>query len=264
MPNLRLQNKTILITGATSGLGRALAVELARRGNRIVVTGRRAELLDTLATEITAAGSECMTANVDAADTDAVARHLAEVFDAWGTVDVAVLNAGGGNGLVMGAPGTNAAAVLDMMRKNYTTFVNYLCPLIDHMRQRGGTIAYTGSPAGMFGLPRSGPYSAAKAAGRVLLDSARIELADTPIRFVALYPGFTYTEGLNPAEVPSPALIIQPERAVREMLGAIERGVDHHIFPRRIAWPIRLGRMLPEPMRRALLRLAAPPQQLGP
>ncbi len=257
MPRIALRDRTILITGATSGLGRGLALELARGGNRLVVTGRREALLESLAVEVRARGSVCVSALVDASDTEAVARHLDQAIAEVGPIDVAILNAGGGAVNVLGAPETSAGVVLDVMTKNYATFVNYLCPLIEHMRERGGTIAYTGSPAGMFGLPKSGPYSAAKAAGRVLLDAARIELAHTPLRFVALYPGFTYTEGLDASEVPSPALIIQPERAVREMLWAIECGREHHIFPRRIAWPTRLARMLPEPLRRWILRVAA-------
>lgn len=256
MARQSLQNQTILITGATSGLGRALALALASGNNRLIVTGRRAALLDSLAKEIEAKGSRCLTASVDATDTVAVARHLQDVMAEVGRIDIAVLNAGGSHPHVLGTPGVDAAAILDNMAKNYGSMVNYLCPLIDHMRTTGGTIAYTSSPAGMFGLPKSGGYSAAKAAGRVLFDTARIELAKTPIAFVALYPGFTYTESMSGEDVPIKALIIQPERAVREMLWAIEHKRDHHIFPKRIAWPIRLGRLLPEPVRRWILQRA--------
>jgi short-subunit dehydrogenase len=122
------------------------------------------------------------------------------------------------------------------------------------MKERGGTIAYTGSPAGTFGLPKSGPYSAAKAAGRTLFDTCRIELAHTPIRFVALYPGFTYTDSLDADEVPVKALIIDKERAVREMVRAIEHGTDHAMFPKRIAWPVRAASLLPESVRRQILK----------
>ncbi|MFT5432247.1 MAG: short-subunit dehydrogenase [Myxococcota bacterium] len=139
------------------------------------------------------------------------------------------------------------------MRKNYDTLVNFLCPAIALMKERGGTIAFTGSPAGYFGLPKSGPYSAAKAAVRVLIDSARIELADSKLRLVALYPGFTHTEGLNPDDVPVKSLIINKDRAAREMLGAIEKQRSHHMFPKRIKFLIGLGRLLPEPLRRRLL-----------
>jgi short-subunit dehydrogenase len=150
----------------------------------------------------------------------------------------------------------SAERVLGEMRTNYDTFVNYLCPLIAQMKERGGTIAYTGSPAGYLGLPKSGPYSAAKAAGRILMDTCRIELARTPVKLVALYPGFTYTEGLDADAIPIKALIIKKDRAVREMIGAIERGKAHHLFPKRIALLIALARVLPEPVRRWVLSRA--------
>jgi NADP-dependent 3-hydroxy acid dehydrogenase YdfG len=69
------------------------------------------------------------------------------------------------------------------------TVVNFLCPLISHVRDVGGTIATTSSPAGFFGLPKSSPYSASKAATRILFGSCRVELAHTPLRFVTLFPG---------------------------------------------------------------------------
>lgn len=252
---MKLQHKTILITGATSGLGRGMALALAGGQNVLVVTGRREALLQTLKTEIEARGSRCITAAVDATDTKAVAAHLADVFAEVGRIDVAILNAGGSKPHVLGTADASAEELLGNMARNYGSLVNYLCPLIDHMRDRGGTIAYTSSPAGFFGLPKSGGYSAAKAAGRTLLDAARIELGQSGIHFVTLYPGFTYTESMDPDAVPFKWLILQPERAVREMLWAIETGRSHHVFPRRIAWPIRFGRLLPEPLRRRLLQL---------
>jgi len=192
---------------------------------------------------------------VDATDREAVARQLEAAIAAVGPIDVALLNVGGSPVHVMGGRNGDAASVVDTMRKNYDALVHYLCPLIDHMRVRGGTIAYTGSPAGMFALPKSGPYSAAKAAGRILMDACRIELAQTPIRFVTLYPGFTDTEGLAAEEVPSPALIIPLERAVDEVLWAIETGRSAHMFPKRIRYAIAVARWLPERWLRAVLRL---------
>ncbi len=253
---MELTGKTIVITGASSGLGRGLALALSTRSNRLVVTARRGELLETLAAEIRANGSQALVRVNDATDSADCQRVVDETVTHFGPIDLAVLNVGGSPGVVMGE--TSVDTVLGLMRLNYDSLVNYLVPLIAVMRDRGGNIAHTSSPAGMFGLPKSGPYSAAKAAGRLLLDTCRIELAHTPLRFVSLYPGFTATEGLKTEEVPSPRLIISKDRAVKEMLWAIERERSHHIFPKRIAWPIRLGRMLPEPMRRWVLQRAVP------
>jgi short-subunit dehydrogenase len=252
---MQLANKTVLITGASSGLGRALAVDLAKRGNAIIATARREALLLELKKEIEATGGRCLAIAVDSVVTADAAAVIQKGTEAFGPIDVAILNAGGGKPTNMAR--TSVERVLDQMRMNFDTFVNYLCPLITLMKERGGTIAYTGSPAGDFGLPKSGPYSAAKAAGRVLMDSCRIELARTPIKLVAMYPGFTYTEGLDADSVPVKSLIITKDRAVREMIRAIERGRAHAMFPKRIAILMALGRLLPEPFRRWLLARAA-------
>lgn len=248
---MELSGKTVLITGASSGLGRGLAVALAARGNTIVATARRADRLAELRREIADRGGRCVDLPGDAADPADVARVLDAVRREVGAVDVAVLNAGGGRPLRM--VGASSAEVLAVMRTNYDTFANYLLPLLSEMRGRPGVIAYTGSPAGYFGLPMSGAYSAAKAAGRTLFDACRLELAGSPLKLVALYPGFTRTEGLDVDAVPVPALVIECDRAVREMISAIERERSHHMFPRRIAALMTLARAMPEPLRRRVL-----------
>lgn len=247
----RITGQTVLITGASSGLGRELALRLSHHDNHLVVTARREALLESLASEVRGNGSRCTVVPADATDPAAVQRVLDAAFDTGG-VDVAVLNAGGG--VAMRMDEAKAEDVLWIMRVNYDTLVLFLSPLIAHMKARGrGTIAYTGSPAGTFGLPKSGPYSAAKAAGRVLMESARIETRGTGIQLVSLYPGFTYTDALDPDDVPVKALIIDKERAAREMHRAIERGWSNHMFPKRIAWLIGLAKQLPEWLRVAIL-----------
>jgi short-subunit dehydrogenase len=249
---MKIENKTVLITGASSGLGREVALSLAKRNNNLIVTARRDALLQTLKAEIEALGSRCLAVAADSIDTAQAANVIEAGIRAFGRIDVALLNAGGGKALFV-TQGT-VAEILNQMRTNYDTLVNYLYPLIDHMKERGGgTIAYTSSPAGYFGLPKAGPYSAAKAAGRTLFDSTRMELAKTPVKLVALYPGFTYTEGMDANEVPVKALIIERDRAAREMIAAMEAGKTHHMFPKRIVLLMSLARLLPEPVRRRVL-----------
>jgi len=237
------QGKTVLITGASSGLGRGVALHAAAHGAHIVATARRAPLLETLKEEVEALGVRCEVVPADATDPVQAQRVLDRAIQTFGRVDVALLNAGGGSALVMGE--TTTEAVIWDMRVNYDTAVNFLCPLIAHMKDVGGTIATTSSPAGFFGLPKSGPYSASKAATRILFDSCRVELAHTPLRFVTLFPGFAYTDGINPEDIPVQALIITKERAVREMVWAIEVGKERHMFPKRIRWLITLAGFMP-------------------
>ena len=250
-----ITDPVVLVTGASSGLGRELALRYGRRRCALVITARREERLREVAAEIEASGGRALVCPADATDTEACAAVVAAAVAEFGGIDIAILNAGGGTTYDMGS--ATAEQVLGTMRTNYDTFVNFLCPVIAHMKPRGaGTIAYTGSPAGYFGLPKSGPYSAAKAAGRVLFDTCRIELADTGIRLVALYPGFTDTEGLRAEDVPVKSLIISSERAGGQMIRAIERGTAHTMFPKRISFLMALARVLPEPIRRRILRVA--------
>ena len=250
---MELTGKNVLITGASSGLGRSIALELARRGNKVAVTARREKLLEEISKEIESIGGRCVVCAADSIVTQQSLKVVETVLTAFGHIDLAILNAGGG--VAMSMAEATSVDVLGLMRTNYDTLVNYLCPMIEHMKSRGGVIAYTGSPVGYFGLPKSGPYSAAKAAGRNLIDTCRIELAKSNVRFVAMYPGFTYTDGLDPNDVPVKALIINTDRAVKEMIYAIEREIPHHIFPKRIKFLITLARLIPEPGRRTLLSL---------
>jgi len=255
VPVPTIRDQTILITGASSGLGHGLALALAGHHNRFVLTARRKERLDALAAQLEARGSQALVVPADALDRDACENVLQQAISTFGHIDVAVLNAGGGTAMSMSTATTEQ--VLGIMRLNYDTVVHFLCPLIAHMKPRGqGLLAVTGSPAGFFGLPKSGPYSAAKAAVRLLIDTCRIELAGTGIDLVALYPGFTHTDALDPEDVPTKALIIDVDRAVAEMKWALERRRSHHLFPNRIAWLITLARWLPEPVRRFILRRA--------
>jgi short-subunit dehydrogenase len=248
---MKLVEKTVMITGASSGLGRAIALELSRRENNIIATARREHLLITLKEKIEAQGSQCISIAADATDREQVREVINAGVEAFKKIDVAILNAGGGTGVSMA--NTSPEVLIKQMRKNYDTLVKFLCPLIDHMKKSGGTIAYTSSPAGYFGLPKSGPYGAAKSAGRYLFDTCRIELANSPIKFVTLLPGFTYTEGFKSDDVPFKALIIKKERAVREMIYAIEHDKTNYIFPKRIKLLIAIGQILPEPIRRKIL-----------
>lgn len=243
---MKLFDKTILVTGASSGIGRAVALSLGQRGNRLIVTARRKELLDSLAKQITDADGQCLAIAADALDENDAAAVVGEAIEKFGTIDAALLNVGDGPPLDM--RDVDAVSVTDNMRLNYDTLVNFLTPLIAQMkRQNDGLISHTNSLAGFLGLPQQGPYSAAKSACRILMDTCRIELADHNIRFVSVHPGFIATERVAEDGIPAP-LEISEETAAKHIIYAMEKEKRDYLFPSSLRWLIRLARILPKPV----------------
>jgi NADP-dependent 3-hydroxy acid dehydrogenase YdfG len=243
---VKLQQKTILVTGASSGIGRAVAVLLGQQANRLIVTARRKELLDSLAQEITDAGGQCLAIEADALNAEEAAAVVRQAVAKFGTIDAALLNIGDGPPFNMAEE--EAVAVTDNMRLNYDTLVHYLTPLIAQMKtQNHGLIAHTNSLAGFLGLPQQGPYSAAKAACRILMDTCRVELANHNIRFVSVYPGFVATDRVAADGIPAP-LEISEQAAAKHIIYAMEKEKRDYLFPPSMRWLIRLARVLPKPI----------------
>ncbi|MDW8804966.1 SDR family NAD(P)-dependent oxidoreductase [Streptomyces scabiei] len=252
----RVTDRTVLIVGASSGIGAEVARQLAADGNRLVLTARRAPELARVAQEVRAAGSACLDLVADALDPRAAAEVVAAGAAEFGTIDVALLNAGQGPDMSMDR--VSVADVARIMALNYDTVVNYLVPLIDRMGSQadGGLIAHTNSLAGLMGIPRQGPYSAAKAAARTLIDAARVELAPRGIRFTSIHPGFVATERISGDGLPKPFQISQ-ERAARYVVRALEREPAQAYFPWPTAALVRTLRTLPTPVSAAVLRRLA-------
>ncbi|WP_151477482.1 SDR family NAD(P)-dependent oxidoreductase [Streptomyces albicerus] len=252
----RITDRTVLIVGASSGIGAEVARQLADGANRFVITARRAAALATVAEEIRAAGSACLDIPADALNAQAAADVVAAAVTEYGSVDVALLNAGQGPDMSMDR--VSVADVARIMALNYDVVVNYLIPLIKQMRSQpdGGLIAHTNSLAGLMGIPRQGPYSAAKAAARTLIDTARVELAPQGIRFTSVHPGFVATERISGDGLPKPFQISQ-ERAARHVVRALEREPAQAYFPWPTAALVRTLRALPTPFSTLVLRKLA-------
>lgn len=253
---MRLQDKTVLVAGASSGIGRSLALELARRNNRVVVTARRKDRLEELVAEIERSGGEALAVPADALVADEAARVVQEAVDRFGRIDVAVLNVG--DGPVFNMAHVTARQVLDNMRLNYDTFVHYLVPVMEHMKRfRQGMIVHTNSLAGFLGLPMQGPYSAAKSAARILMDTCRIELREYNLKFVSLHPGFIKTDTQLAYDQPMP-LALSEQQAVRHMIRGMETGASDYMFPWVYKLLIRLARILPKRLLDRILLIDLP------
>ncbi|MCX4767888.1 SDR family NAD(P)-dependent oxidoreductase [Streptomyces sp. NBC_01275] len=252
----RITHRTVLIVGASSGIGAEVARHLAHGDNRFVLTARRAPELATVARDVRAAGSACLDIAADALDPSAAAGVVAAASAEFGTIDIALLNAGQGPDMSMDQVGV--ADVSRIMALNYDVVVNYLVPLIEHMlaQEHGGLIAHTNSLAGLTGIPRQGPYSAAKAAARTLIDAARVELAPRGIRFTSIHPGFVATDRIRGDGLPKPFQVSQ-ERAARHVVRALEREPAQAYFPWPAAALVRTLRTLPTPVSSLVLRRLA-------
>jgi len=126
------------------------------------------------------------------------------------------------------------------------------------MKQQGhGLIAHTNALAGFLGLPMQGPYSAAKAAGRILMDSCRIELKPFGLKFVSIYPGFVATERVQGDGIPSPFEISEVD-AAKHVVRALEKEKADYLFPLMTANLIRLARILPKSLTNKLLAKSVP------
>ncbi len=251
---MELRDKTILITGASSGIGRAVALELGRHGNRLVVTARREDLLQTLKQEIEASGGSCISVPADAFDEQAAAGVVTRAVSEFGGIDAALLNVGAGPSIDLAC--CSADEIKHYMRLNYDTLVNSLVPLIQQMKQQGdGLIAHTNSLAGFLGLPMQGPYSAAKSAGRILMDACRIELGSAGIRFVSVHPGYVTTERITKSGVPTP-FSISVDDSARRIIAAMEKEKADVLFPFPLSWLIRLAHALPKSISNRILAMA--------
>ncbi|MEH6582068.1 MAG: SDR family NAD(P)-dependent oxidoreductase [Halioglobus sp.] len=251
-----IKGKVCLIVGASSGIGRALALQLARRGAILALTARREDRLLALKAEIEALGGQCEIRTADATNSQESAAVVGKFVDIFKRVDIAILNAGGAPAVDMREIG--AEDVNHYMRTNYDVTVNYLFPVLEVMkRQRDGFVLHTNSLAGFLGIPLQGPYSAAKGATRLLLDTCRLEFEEYGIKFCNVYPGFVATEATQGDGMPAP-LEISEDQAATHLIYALEKEKKDYMFPWPMRWLVRLALLLPGFIVRMILRQDVP------
>jgi len=213
------------VSGASSGIGRALALRLAARGDMIVAAARRQDLLDGLVRGIAAAGGHAQAVTCDVTDAAEVTRAIAAAAAA-GPLDRIVLCAGGGRRSA--AERFTAAHLGETLALNLMGVAHCVEAALPGMLARGqGHIVAVGSLAARRGLPGGAEYSAAKAALARLLEGLRVELAPRGIAVTLLEPGFVRVSAAKkrrPLEVPL-------DRAVGRMVAAIEARRPVCAFP---------------------------------
>ncbi|MHA3702525.1 SDR family oxidoreductase [Jatrophihabitans sp. YIM 134969] len=235
------RRQRVLVTGASSGLGEAMAHRWAARGHDVALLARRADLLETIAASLTGDG-RYVVEPLDVTDPEAVPAAFDRVCDELGGLDRVVVNAGIGRGAPVGSGRPDANR--DTLLVNTVAAFDQADAAMAVFREQGhGHLVLVGSVAGVTGLPgATAAYSASKAAVRSLGRSLRAELAaaDSPIRVTTVLPGYIRTP-MNEGHVRP--FSVSLARGVDLLVAAIEREPAEAFVPR-MPWAV-VGRLLP-------------------
>ena len=229
----------VWITGASSGIGAALARELAARGYVIAATARNEDALQELADNVT----NIHPFTGDITDRPGMKTLVEAIERDLGLIDLAVLNAG--IYLPTNLPEFDADIFDRSFAVNLGGTVNCLAPLVPLMSaRRAGRIAIVSSVAGYGGLPTSAAYGATKAALFNLGESLAMDVANHGVKISMIAPGFVKTPATDVNTFPMP-FIISAEDAARRIANGLEKGQAHIAFPKRFSFLLRLINLLP-------------------
>lgn len=244
--------RKILITGASSGIGAALACAYAAPDIRLVLWGRNGERLAATAESCRNRGAAVETACFDLADFNHFIEML-EAADTNGPIDVAIFNAGLGGSVPRDRAAQDVRAAEIMTAVNFTAPVLGANLLAERMAQRRhGQIVLIGSVAASFPLPMAPVYSGTKAGLAMFAEALRIRLKRHGVAVTLVSPGFVDTPMSRSLTEPKPFLI-SPERAAAVIVRKAGRGARHIIVPWQFAVIGRLARLMPRSIVRAVL-----------
>jgi len=235
------------ITGASTGIGRALALDLAAEGYTVAATARDEERLQTLVDEAAAKGHRVLSFPCDVTDEAAMARTIAAIETKAGPITLAIFNAG--------TYYPTRGDRLDIQNFVRTFEINLfgvvygLVPVVDVMRSHGrGQIVLVGSASAYFGWPSAAAYGASKAALNNMAEGLKHDLDKMNIRIQVANPGFVDTPLTEKNQFAMPALM-PVAKASRRMAEGIASGRFEMSFPRRFTWFLKALARLPTPLR---------------
>lgn len=231
------------ITGASSGIGRELALEIARRGSDVALLARRREALEETAASVEGLGRKAVALPCDVRDRAAVLAAIAEAASRLGPIDLLVANAG--IGVPLSASRWDGSRVAETFEVNVLGAAHAFEAVLPGMLERGrGHLVGVSSLAAWRGVPGHGPYGASKAAMNVMLESLRAELAPRGVAVTTICPGFVRTPmtARNKFRMP---FLMEPEEAARRIARAIAARRRVYAFPWPFSWIVRAAAHLP-------------------
>jgi NADP-dependent 3-hydroxy acid dehydrogenase YdfG len=225
-----LKDKTAIVTGASSGIGRALAILLSKAGARVVLASRNVAALEALAAEINGRGGQSRAVQTDVTRDAEVDGLVQRTIDTWGQIDILVAS----SGLYVRGPVATLKQA-DFERAMDVDFFGALRPVLRvlpfMLARHSGHIVLMNSLDGRKALPIDAPYAAAKFALTALGDVLRQDLHGTGVCVTSVYPGRVDTLMIANLRVPWISPKLSPESVARATLGAIRRRDPEVIVP---------------------------------
>ncbi|TVR96748.1 MAG: SDR family NAD(P)-dependent oxidoreductase [Rhodospirillales bacterium] len=236
-------SRVVWLTGAGKGLGRAVALELARRGDRVAASARTEADLVTLATDANELDGQIRPFPLDVTDEEANAATVAAIEQQMGPINLAILNAG--THAPISADAFTATTFRTLVEVNLMGTVHGIAALLPRfIGRRSGHIAVVASVAGYRGLPTSAAYGATKAALINMCEALKPELDRAGVRIALVNPGFVRTPLTDRNPFPMPFLM-EADDAARRLVVGLDSGRFEITFPRRFTWGLKLLRCLP-------------------
>lgn len=234
------QGRRVWIVGASSGIGAALAADLDARGARLALSARNAGRLRDVAEGL----RDVMVLPLDVTDAGAFTPAMMQILDAWGGLDLVILNAGTYTPLRAWDLTTDIAR--QTVHTNLLGVMDGVAAVVPQMlRQQGGAIAIVGSVAGYRGLPKALAYGPSKAALINFAETLYLDLAPQGVSVFIINPGFVATPLTAQNDFDMPALI-SAEDAARRIVRGFAGGAFEIHFPQRFTRVMKLLRWLPD------------------
>ena len=237
------KGRVVWITGASSGIGRALALNLARRGDTVAASARGEAALRDLANEASTLAGSIHPYPLDITDAENCARTVEQISGKFEKIALAILNAGTHHPVE--AEDFSSGDLAKLIGINLLGTGNCLDPLLKKMiPAKAGHIAIVASVAGYRGLPTSSYYGASKAAQINLAEALKFDLDRLGIKLQLVNPGFVRTPLTDKNDFPMPFLM-EVEDAAERLAKGLESSAFEITFPRRFAFLLKLFRLLP-------------------
>lgn len=260
-----MKDKVVIITGATSGIGKAIAIAFAKRGARITISGRNQESLQQTETELKKYTSDILSIQMDVSIESDCVRLINETLNRFGSIDILINNAGISMRALFSE--VDLSVIKKVMDTNFWGTVYCSRYAMKPLLKSKGTIVGISSIAGIKGLPARSGYSASKFAMNGFLESLRIENLKTGVHVLICCPGFTASNIRNTAlskngemqgESPRDEVkMMQPDEVAEALIKAIEKRKSTLILTRQGKLTNLLNKFFPRWLDKSVYKLLA-------